>query len=334
MKCSGFFTQLENRMIQFLTTGLWKNIAAESKRAKIKRAAIAYVTRDVPLSLGDEDTLIVNASDGAIGSGQTSAAVLRKLHKRGVRLFSYPGLHAKTIVLDRIVFTSSGNLSDSSVTNLLEAGVRTDHPDVVSSAIGFIEDLAGHSVPISERFLERISKIPVTKKGFPQGAHAGRKLPKYKRDPVTWLLGVHSIGDPQDPAELKRVEKGYEKASEFLSNPKSAVSWIRYGKRYRVAKEADRKDNIVRIWSETYKGPPVMVYHHAPVLLNQPEPDCNRIYYELFPNAEKKALPWKKFTALVKRLGLPDTISKNTSRALDSDVSGALHQLWEQARGK
>jgi hypothetical protein len=321
-------------MIQFLTTGLWKSIAAESKKAKTKRAAIAYVTRDLPLSLGDEDTLIMDGSDGAIGSGQTSAAVLRKLHKRGVRLFSYPGLHAKTIVLDRTAFVSSGNLSDSSVKNLLEAGVRTDHPDVVSSAIGFIEDLADHAVPISERFLDRISKIPVTKKGFPYAVHRRRKLPKYKRDPITWLIGVHAIGEPKDPAEIKRVEKGVEKASEFLSNPKSSVSWVRYMKRSRLSKEADRKDNIVMIWSETYKSSPEMVYHHSPVLLNQPEPNCNRIFYEQFPNAERKALPWKKFTALVKRVGLPDTISKHSSRALDPQISGALHELWEQARGK
>ena len=321
-------------MIQFLTTGLWKSIATESKKAKIKRAAIAFVTRDVPLNLTEDDTLIVNASNAAIGSGQTSAVILRKLHNRGVHLFSYTGLHAKTIVLDRTAFISSGNLSDSSVANLLEAGVRTDHPDVVSSAIGFIEDLAAHAVPISAKFLDRISKIPIKKTGFARGAHAGRKLPTYKRDPVTWLLGVHSIDDPKDPAEIKRIEKGVERAGEFLSNPKSAVSWIRYGKRYRVAKEAGRKDNIVMIWSETYKGPPALVYHHAPVLLNQPEPNCNRIFYEQFPNAERKALPWKKFTALVKRVGLPESISKNTSRALDSDISGALHQLWEQARGK
>ena len=321
-------------MIQFLTTGLWKSIATESKRAKVKRAAIAFVTRDAPLSLTEGDTLIVNASDTAIGSGQTSAAILRKLNKRGVQLFSYPGLHAKTMVLDRTAYISSGNLSDSSVTNLLEAGVRTDHPDVVSSAIGFIEDLALHAIPISPKFLDRISKIPVKITGFAHGANAGRKLPKYKRDPITWLLGVHDIDEPKDPAEIKRVERGAEKATEFLSNPKSTVSWIRYGKRYRVAKDAVRKDNIVMIWSETYKGPPELVYHHAPVLLNQHEPNCNRIFYEHFPNAERKALPWKKFMALVKRVGLPDNISKNTSRALDSDISGALHQLWEQARGK
>ena len=88
------------------------------------------------------------------------------------------------------------------------------------------------------------------------------------------------------------------------------------------------------IWSETYKGAPVKVYHHAPVLLNQSEPNCNRIYYERFPNAKRKASAWKKFTALVKRVGLPDNISKNTSRALDSDISGALYRLWEQARGR
>ncbi|MCW5978292.1 MAG: hypothetical protein KIT09_09460 [Bryobacteraceae bacterium] len=320
-------------MIQFLSTTLWKTVATESKNAKTKRAAIAYVTRNVPLSLGAGDILIVDASDAAIGSGQTSAKVLGKLFRKGVKLFSYPGLHAKTVVLDSIAFVSSANLSDSSLNHLLEAGIRTDHPTVVSKAIRFIDDLAEHSAQINRPFVDRISKISVKKHWNDSGTRRKRAFPADEREPKTWLLGVHAIDDPKDPAELTRIEKGEVAASELLKNPKSNTSWIRYGKTYRVAKEARKEDSVIIIWRGTPRGEPELVYHHAPVLLNQSEPSCNRIFYEEFPNAARKALPWRRFRALLKQVGLPADISKNASRELDPHFSDALHDLWGHARG-
>jgi hypothetical protein len=321
-------------MIQFLSTSLWKAVATESKKAKTKRAAIAYVTRDLPLSLGTNDTLIVDASDGAIRSGETSAKVLQKLFRKGVKLFSYPGLHAKTVVLDRTVFVSSANLSNSSLKYLLEAGVKTDHPTVVSKAISFIEDLAEYATPIEKPFLERIVQIPVNRGSILHRTKGNRALPIQDREPKTWLVGVHAIDSPKDPAELTRIEKGEDAARELLTNPKSYTGWIRHGKTYRMSKEARKGDNVIMIWRGTSKGEPEVVYHHAPVLLNQSEPTCNRIFYEEFPNAAKTALPWKKFKALLKQVGLPAHISKNVCRELHPHYSDALHDLWDHARGK
>lgn len=204
-------------MIQFLSTNLWKALATESKNADRKRAAIAYVTRDPPLLLRADDTLIVDASDGAIRSGATSAKVLRKLFRKGVKLFSYPGLHAKTVVLDRIVFVSSANLSDSSMDDLLEAGLRTDRPTVVSKAISFIDGLAEHATPIEDAFLHRITQIPVNRTSFRPRAKRERAVSFTDREPKAWLIGVHAIDDPRDPAALKRIQKGEEAASELFS---------------------------------------------------------------------------------------------------------------------
>jgi hypothetical protein len=266
-------------MIQFLTTTLWKVIASESKKAKTKMAAIAYVTRDLPLSLGKGDLLIVDASDGAIGSGETSAAVLRKLHKRGVGLFSYTGLHAKTIVLDRAAFISSGNLSDSSLNRLLEAGAWTDQPNVVSKAISFIEDLADsdQSVQIDKKFLEHISGVPVARHPYPHGGKRKHNIASEKREPKAWLVGVHSVDDPEDPAEVKRVQKGEKKTGVDLSNTRSGIGWTACPHSDGLAK-CRKNDFVVYIWRDTVNSAPSHVYRPARILLNQPEPNCTGFF--------------------------------------------------------
>ena len=72
------------------------------------------------------------------------------------------------------------------------------------------------------------------------------------------------------------------------------------------------------------------MYRHCPVLLNQLEPKCNRIYYERLPDYKERALRWQDFEILAKKLGLPPT-SKDTMRELTLAQSSALHELWDEA---
>jgi hypothetical protein len=323
-------------MIQFLTTSLWKSIAAESKKAKIKMAAIAYVTKDLPLSLGKGDLLVVDASDGAIATGETSAVLLRTLHKRGVGLFSYAGLHAKTIVLDRAAFVSSGNLSDSSMNRLLEAGVWTDQPTIVSKAVSFIEDLSEskQSIKMDAPFLKHILSIPVTKHPYSYGGKRKHTIPSEKHQPKGWLVGVHRTVDPEDPAEAKLMREGKKKAAKDLSSARSEVAWTAVQHSDRLAKDCLKGDFVVHIWRETRNGAPTRVYRPARVLRNQLEPTCNRILYELVASAEKTALSWKDFKQLLKQIGFRYRIKKYTTRELKSSHLESLHNQWEQARGK
>jgi PLD-like domain len=311
---------------------LWKEIAKRAKQAHRTKAAIAYVTKASPLAFKSGDVLIVDASDGAIASGQTSAAVLSSLLKKGVSLYSHDALHAKVVIADSVLFSSSANLSDSSISRLLEAGIETDNPNAVSGAVGMIEKLIETSAMIDPEFIARIKQIEV-KQHFGGKRSKAQATAKGHRDPVTWLLGVHTVDDPKSPDELRRLELGLTKAEEFISNPKSSTSWIRYGRKDRV-KEARRGDNIVVIHRETDSGNPQRVYHHAPVLLVQEEPNCTRVFYEELPNAEKKSLSWSQFKKAAKLVGLPATLSKNTMRQLTDKTSDDLNHYWEHVRGK
>ena len=74
-------------MTRFLYGGpLWGAITDCVKKAHRTKAAIAYVTKSVSLPLKPGDILVVDASDGAIASGQTSATTLASLNKKLVTL--------------------------------------------------------------------------------------------------------------------------------------------------------------------------------------------------------------------------------------------------------
>lgn len=311
---------------------LWGAITRRVKKAHRTRAAIAYVTTSAPLPLKSADILIVDASNGAIASGQTSAKTLTSFRNKGVELYSHVGLHAKVVVADSVLFASSANVSDSSLSRLLEAGIETDHPNAVSGAVGLIERLVNESVSINESFISRIKKIKVVKH-FGGGKSKLRRSAKSHRTSVTWLLGIHNIDDPKDPEELHRIETGVKNAEQFMSNPKSSVAWIRYGPKVRI-REARQGDSVVIIARSTSKSNPQRAYRHTSVLRVQPEPNCTRIFYEHLPTAEKKSLSWSQFKKLAKLVGITDGISKDTVRQLPDAISGSLNDRWDEVRHK
>jgi hypothetical protein len=216
---------------------------------------------------------------------------------------------------------------------LLEAGIVTDNPNSVSAAVGMIEKLVETSTQIDSPFLSRIRKITVHR-DYGGNKSKARATAKDHRDPVTWLLGIHTIDDPKDKDELRRIEAGMEKAEALVSRPKSSVSWIRYGGTKSRLSEARRGDNVIVIHREQSQGVPERVYRHAPILLVQQEPNCTRLYYEDFPNSEKTALSWSQFRKLVKLVGLPTEISKDTTRRVTDKISDDLNHYWENVRGK
>lgn len=311
---------------------LWNAIAVRSEKAHRTKAAIAYVTRSQPLSFKAGDVLIVDASEGAIASGQTSGAVLSTLLKNGVALYSHNGLHAKVVVVDGTLFTSSANLSESSLARLLEAGVETDNPNVVSAAAGMIERLIEKSTKIDRVFISRINKIKVVKR-FGGAKSEARTPPKGHREPVTWLVGVRSIAESTNPDEMSRIQTGAAMAEQLLSNPESSAEWIRHARTGRLS-EARQDDNIILIDRPSNDGNPRRVYRHALIRLVQDEPNCMRIFYEDLPNSEEQSLSWAQFKKLAKRVGLPSNVSKNSTRQLTDKVSTDLHDNWERVRDK
>ena len=120
--------------------------------------AVAYFSCDTDLTFSPNDVLIVNASDGAIQSGQTDAKALRRATECGAKVFSNPDLHAKLYVLGPKVFIGSSNASLNS-RDLIESMAWSADPYVVGTAMNFIVGLQSSSDPVDEASLKRIEAL-------------------------------------------------------------------------------------------------------------------------------------------------------------------------------
>ena len=303
---------------------LWKEITARTRTAFRTRAAIAYVTKPALLPLKSGDVLVVDATEGAIATAQTSAILLSELYAMGVSLYSHQGLHAKVVIADSFLFSSSANLSESSVSRLLEAGIETDNPNSVSAANGMIETLKETSEAIDSAVLERIRRIRVEKR-FKRGISEARAADRRFRDSVTWLLGIQTIDYPTGDEELKRIGNSIKKAEALRSEPDSSVSWIRYRLKDKM-REALRGDSIVMIDTDS-SGNPTQVYPHATILRVDEEPNCIRVYYEDPRNFS--ALPWSQFKKMAIK-GFPARFATGTTRQLSDTTSNDLRDSWSK----
>ena len=87
-------------MQRILRAHLWRTVKAQASKSRCRKAAVAYVTKDL-IGLRKGDTLVMDASVAAVSAGETNAKLLTTLHRRGVLLYSRPGLHAKVLLLDK-----------------------------------------------------------------------------------------------------------------------------------------------------------------------------------------------------------------------------------------
>lgn len=144
----------------FITAGPWSEItrAAEASRRRCA-VAVAYfgqgAARLLPLPRGSR--LVVDASEGAVKSGQTCPADLLAMVRRGVRVFSVSNLHAKVFVLGCVAFIGSANVSRRSARTLIEAALRTREPAAVRAARAFVGDHCLHE--LTPELLKRLAKL-------------------------------------------------------------------------------------------------------------------------------------------------------------------------------
>jgi phosphatidylserine/phosphatidylglycerophosphate/cardiolipin synthase-like enzyme len=303
---------------------LWTEIKELVKTSHRTKAAIAYVTESLALKNGDE--LVVDASNGMIQSGQTSAEVLSAFVQKGVLLYSHKSLHAKVIIADSVVIASSANLSENSHSKLFEAGIETDNPNTVSSAAGMIALLIKKSVLIDERFIARILKIEVVKRQFTGGRSKARTTARGHRDSLTWLLGVNGEYEPKDSKEQDTIEREEKEAENNKLNPTSKTAWIRCRRSVYNIREARRGDSVVLIDENR-------VYRAAAILCVKKRSDCTRIHYEVVQSYKRGSLAWSEFKMLAKKVDLRVS-SQYSARRLTEKTSVGLDYYWKHGRGK
>jgi PLD-like domain len=312
-------------MHRLLSQRLWPTVRKLSAKSGVKMAAVSYVTSDKYVTFGDDDVLIVDASDSAIGQGQTDALILEQAFERGADLYSYPGLHAKLMVLNGHAVVGSANLSVSSVESLVEVALVTDQPSIVGKAISIISNLKQASDRIDESFIERIKTIEVTAR---IGGNVARKpRPTESFEPRTWIVGIHAmVRDFAD--EESAITKGQEIAEQVLTDPTSDIYWLRFTGKSRFRSEARAGDNVITIWRDANEKIPSNVYKHSLILLRQEESRCTRFYVEEPSDHEDTILGWDEFLKLVQRIGVVGRIGPSSARLLKDAHSEALFSLW------
>jgi hypothetical protein len=191
---------------QFVSDGVWKVLTSAAKSRKPALVAVAYFAQGASklLALAPNSRLVVDASDGAVKSGQTCPTDLRRLQKRGVVIYSYPDLHAKVYAFDGLAFVGSANASNSSSSRLTEAVIRTTEQRVVRSAKAFVQGLCLDE--LSPGRLDRLARIyrpPRMPKGDGRQGKAPRRRPQSEL-PRLFLAQLKRIDPPEGSEDAYR----------------------------------------------------------------------------------------------------------------------------------
>lgn len=147
-------------MNKLITRKIWGTLSAHARRTKTKSiVAVAYFGNGGArlLPLRKDSILLVDASEGAVKSGQTSPQELLKLYYKGVHIYSKSCLHAKIYILGNVVFIGSANVSNHSKKTLKEILFKTNDRTVIKEAKEFI--LSFCHVPFGDEKLKKLQKI-------------------------------------------------------------------------------------------------------------------------------------------------------------------------------
>ncbi len=311
-------------MLRVMSDGLWAEIKKLGSKGKAKFAAIAYVTSEAHVKFKKGDVLVCDASDSAIGSGQTSAKILRAACARGAKVYSSPGLHAKALVLGRVAVVGSANMSDSSASTLDEAAIVTDDARAVAGVRALVEQLAEGADRVDAKFLARIGKIKVRP---PRRGSTRRRAVKV-RGPRAWLISVVPLDDDQHKAENELVEAERERAEKETEYSDSDAGYLRFTGNSTFRRYAKRGDLVIATWQPHAKSKRGTVFAPEPLLHRKDKGKVTHLFIEEYVDRDATSMPFSSFKALWKRVGTGRTPTLNTVRELPVELVETLRRMW------
>lgn len=304
-------------MERIITNNVWTQVIRLLKKRDSKVAAIAYVSKGTPLSFGDGDVLVCDASDQAIKSGETDAPSLRRFLNAGAQLYSCPNLHAKVLISGKSVVIGSANLSTSSENYLLEASLITTRSQIRSQVSALIHNIIKASAPIDDACIKHISSLPVTRRFRP---FVRSRRPKVKETGSRyWVISTCPL-DKYHADEEKYIEQGEEEARKIVDDPNADISWIRWTGKDRFRQLAKPGDTVIEILS--YKRRAVAI-GPCPILFRQHHKKWTRFYFGE-PDLE---ISWSQFERKLKKVGLRK-IKKTSIRELSQKDIPLMESLW------
>jgi hypothetical protein len=318
-------------MQRVLSNDLWTEVRKQARASNSRKAAIAYVTRDL-VGFRKGDTLVVDASTLAIKNGETDAPLLRKLHNKGVQLYDCTDLHAKILLLDDVAIISSGNMSSSSESRMVEAALISDQGSIVAGVASLIEQLVKQSSPLDEKQIAELCKIKVIRRGGWSGARPQRRKTRIaKLGNRTWIVGVHELKDDPRPEEQRLIDQATRSLQEQLDATDDDFTWIKWGARGRFPRECREGDLLIQMWRSSITAKrPSEVWKAVPVLLKQSTKRWTR-FYVAEPSGRSPEVTWGQFQRLLREVGYPRQIKARSVHLVEPDLADTIGRKWNSA---
>lgn len=307
---------------------LWQTLLARVKSARHVDAAIAYMGQGgaklLPLKKGDR--LVVDLSAATVRAGATDPREIGKLIRRGVSVFTRRNLHAKTIIADNSLISSSANVSRHSQLVLDEAGVFTNDPLAIRRAKSFFERLC--TEPVRREYLAECKSI------YRPPRMAGRRDVKGKAATrVThaklWLVNLvcRALSD----FVLELHERGEETARTMISDSdRSEIQSFNWRGNCRIGDSIELGDWIIT--ATKYEDGSVLVSPPAQFLYKTADVDPEGKRYTVFFSEGPKRgseLSWSQFKRAAKPfLGPRHLLRPKTMPVPKIEIADGLLGIW------
>lgn len=245
-------TDMDESNSRLISETLWDEVKSLQRSGAPTSAAIAYYSRDL-LYLKEGDILVCDASFDSISSGKSSGNLLLELHKKGVKIYSQPALHAKVACIGSNVLVGSANASSNSENRLVEAAVLSQDSGLYAQVLAFVNQLATPEALQTTAQLKILAEIPVLQE---------RGEPSTPRPPVTiegtsvaWWLSTGPIAEKLENDLALQQENGLHVAKKLAPEVEaSELDFISWPMRFRVAKEAKPGDRVIQAHASTKRG--------------------------------------------------------------------------------
>lgn len=311
-------------MNRLLTSDLWPVAAKLARKAKTRFAAIAYVTAET-VKFGEGDVLVVDASRGAITSGETKAQVLLDAYDNGALIYHCPNLHAKLLVMDDTAIIGSGNLSGNSP-YLHECAVLTDQSSVVGQARAYIQQLRERSVSLERSELVALTKLLVVRRGG-QGRGKATTRMTTKLGTRRWLVGVTPIDEERmSAADQATHARALGKLAAKLERDRDELDWIRLRGNSKMRQEAKVGDLMIVAEGSHTKTNHLTVSPPTSILARANSENSTFLYY--LCASRKPDIRKLKLMKFLKTAGSNVVPSPRMVRELTPEVFQALERQW------
>lgn len=225
---------------------LWSEIQKQVNKAKSVMVAVAYFGQGAStlLPLKKNHEMVVDLSMKAVKEGITDPREVKKLIKKGVQVYTRGSLHAKIIITDNTLITSSANISNNSKNNLDEAGIVTNESVAIIKAREFFIKLC--TEPVREKYLNTCIKAYNKNVKRKHISFSKRKSINKVLLAKVWFIGGLTELNLSDKNK-KLIERVEKKAEKKLKNPdKTFVAWIRYPLKTKFVQNLREGDWVIK----------------------------------------------------------------------------------------